>query len=143
MVPNNLNTNYNESFLYIEGGSSSTSMPTTNDMLKSLAYSTNSITSQVYIVPNQPIIFSSDPSKTARSEDSLIAYTWNAFMDRYENKSSANLPIDVKTYEWLGHLPMAKTSMRAMDVVQDFIYKLNGVSISKFTIGGGSKRGMC
>lgn len=107
-------------------------------MLKALAYYTNTIASQVYIVPNQPVTFNSDPTKTPRSEDSLIAYTWNSFMDKYENKSGN---VDVKTYEWLGHLPMAKTSVRAMDVVQDFVYKLNGVSIKKFTVSGGSKRG--
>jgi len=56
-------------------------------------------------IPNQPIVFNSDPLQKRRSEDAIIAFTWAHFLN---NTSQPN---------WLLRLPMTKAVVRAMYVI--------------------------
>lgn len=70
-------------------------------------------------IPNQPI--------WGHSEDSLIAYTFQQFLQTGD-----------KTWPLL--LPMTKSVVKAMDAVQDYT-KSSPTPITKFIVGGASKRG--
>lgn len=77
-------------------------------------------------VPNQHLTFSG-ASKPLR-EDDLIAYAWEKFLkDPVQNRY------------WLPRLPMVKSVIRAMDMVQEFTGEK--YDISGFVVSGGSKRG--
>ncbi|KAK2192423.1 hypothetical protein NP493_31g00002 [Ridgeia piscesae] len=82
-------------------------------------------------VPNQPIVFKNDPTKKRRTEDSIIAHTWNTFV-KDENASP----------EMLLRYPMTKAVVRAMDTIQEVTRKVAAhTNITKFIIAGASKRG--
>jgi PhoPQ-activated pathogenicity-related protein len=88
------------------------------------------ITANIGQIPNQPIVFSSDPNRQHRSEDAMVAYTWAHFLN------------DTTNPEWLARLPMTKACVRAMDTVQAFAATLPNVpKIDDFAVMGGSKRG--
>lgn len=70
----------------------------------SLATSSGVVTGVLFQVPNEKTIFASDPTQKERSEDSIIAYTW----DHYLN--------DMSQPEWLVRFPMVKAAVKAMDV---------------------------
>ncbi|MEO6908559.1 MAG: PhoPQ-activated protein PqaA family protein, partial [Abditibacteriaceae bacterium] len=70
-------------------------------------------------VPNQPL--------WDRSEDALIAYTFQQFLETGD-----------KTWPLL--LPMTKSATTAMDAVQEYS-KTSDAPITKFIVGGASKRG--
>jgi PhoPQ-activated pathogenicity-related protein len=71
-------------------------------------------------VPHQPLF--------ERTEDALIAYTF----DRYLDTGEADWPL---------LLPMVKSAARGMDVMQEFALKRWDRRIDSFTIAGASKRG--
>lgn len=76
--------------------------------------------------------FSSDPIQKSRTEDSIIAYTWDHFLN---NPNEPN---------WLVRFPMVKASVRAMDAMKEFVLQKRpdlGVSLDYFTVSGASKRG--
>ena len=106
-----------------------TATPTSNGLMQAFAYGTQTICTQLYIVPNQPIVFASDVKQTKRSEDQIMSFGWKKFL---ENTTG---------YEWLPHLPMTKSGSLAMDVIQDFSQSQLGVTLEKFTVAGASKRG--
>lgn len=97
--------------------------------LAMIAQQTNSIVAEITCVPNQPLTFLPDPSLKKRIEDEILAWNWSQFL-------KTNDP------EWLTHLPMAKSVVRAMDTVQEY-YKQNPVKfeIETFVLTGASKRG--
>ena len=70
-----------------------------------LAMGTGLITGCLFQVPNEKMVFSSDPLQKRRGEDAIIAFTWDHFL---------NNPNDA---EWLVRLPMVKASVRAMDAI--------------------------
>ena len=80
-------------------------------------------------VPNQPMVFASDPKKMNRSEDAMVAWTWREFL------------YDTKTPMWLARLPMTKAVVRAMDTVQAFTSNKLRLEVPKFVVAGASKRG--
>jgi PhoPQ-activated pathogenicity-related protein len=81
------------------------------------------------MVPNQPLIFSDD-NGLARTEDSIIAYTWDKYLRTADSK-------------WPLRLPMTKAAVRAMDTISDVMSSSRGgaLSVDQFVIAGGSKRG--
>ena len=81
-------------------------------------------------MPNQPITFRDDPSKQPRTEDDLIAYTWNKFLETGDAR-------------WPAQLPMTKSAVRAMDAVTAFSASPagGGATVSRFVVSGASKRG--
>ncbi len=117
-------------FLTITGGSKSNSTPTAplpNDVKRALE--TGTVVSTLYMVPNQPLIFSDD-NGIARTEDSIIAYTWDKYLRTADNK-------------WPLRLPMTKAAVRAMDTISDVMSSSQGgaIRVDQFVVAGGSKRG--
>ena len=95
-----------------------------------LAMGTGLVTGALFQVPNQPIIFSSDPIQKKRSEDSAIAFTWAHFLENTEDT------------EWPLRLPMVKASLRAMDTMTAYAAeKLNIKQLDYYSVTGASKRG--
>lgn len=78
-------------------------------------------------IPNQPVTFA-DEQPLSRSEDALIAYTLNRYLQN---------PLDET---WPAHLPMTKAVVRAMDTTQQFLAS-KSIKIDRFMLTGGSKRG--
>ncbi len=115
--------------LYISGGGNDGAPPDKVDPLTaSLAKGSGSVVTELKMVPNQPVVFNGETRK--RSEDSLIAYTWDKFLRTGDTK-------------WPARLPMTKAAVRALDTITDFCAKEEGgkVTVDKFVVCGGSKRG--
>ncbi len=116
-------------FLFITGGANGGKPPAGVDaMLTSLAIATGSVTAELRMVPNQPLVFAGETRK--RTEDSLIAYTWNKFFRGGDE-------------EWPARLPMTKAAVRALDTITSFSASAQGggVKVDRFVVSGGSKRG--
>ncbi len=117
--------------LFISGGSNDGKRPgKANRVLAALARDTASITAELRMVPNQPLTFRDDTSKAARSEDEIIAYTW----DRYLRSGDQRWPL---------RLPMTKAAVRAMDTLSTWSTAPagGGKRVARFVLAGGSKRG--
>ena len=117
-------------FLTIAGGSKSNNTPTAplqTDVKRALE--TNTVVSTLYMVPNQPLIFSDD-GELQRTEDAIIAYTWDKYLKTGNNK-------------WPLRLPMTKAAVRAMDTISDLTASSQGggIKVEQFVVAGGSKRG--
>ncbi len=119
-------------FLYITGGNNKGTEPPTevDGMLTGFATATNTIVSELRMVPNQPIVFLDDPEKKERTEDSAIAYTWAHYMDTGDER-------------WPMRLPMTKSAVRAMDAITQFTASAEGGAqpVNHYVVAGGSKRG--
>ena len=116
-------------FLYITGGSYRDKTPTAPDtMLPSLALATHSVAAELRMVPNQPLVFAGE--KKLRSEDSIIAYTWDKYLRGGDD-------------QWPLRLPMTKSAVRALDTITAFSKSQagGGIPVDKFVVSGGSKRG--
>jgi len=83
----------------------------------------------LFQIPNQPLYFADEQPPRGRSEDAMIAWTWNHFIEHPDQP------------EWLARLPMTKAVVRSMDTLSAFIYKLLGQNVEQFIIAGASKRG--
>ncbi|NWF86011.1 MAG: PhoPQ-activated pathogenicity [Bryobacteraceae bacterium] len=115
--------------LLIEGGSNPSKPPAKpDDFLSSVATKTQSVTVQLRMVPNQPLSFYGESRR--RTEDSIIAYTWQRYLETGDDR-------------WLARLPMTKAAVRAMDAVQEFMASEAGgkAQVSRWVVTGGSKRG--
>lgn len=114
--------------LQIEGGSNSGNLPGVRPELVSLALSTGSVVTSLRTVPNQSLQFSDEAF--SRSEDAIIAYSW----DKYLRGGDSYWPVQ---------LPMAKSGVRAMDAVQQFLASPGGgaTALDDFVVTGASKRG--
>jgi PhoPQ-activated pathogenicity-related protein len=118
-----------KSLLFISGGNNSRPAPAAADgNFVRIARETKTVTAELRMVPNQPLVFVGDG--LPRSEDSLIAYTWDKFLRTGDEK-------------WPARLPMTKAAVRAMDTVTAFCGSPEGgaVKIDGFFVAGGSKRG--
>jgi PhoPQ-activated pathogenicity-related protein len=91
------------------------------------ASATNSVTAEIKMVPNQPLTFAGDKPRT---EDALIAYTWDKFLHTGDER-------------WPARLPMTKAVVKAMDAVTSFLASNEGgqIKIDNFVVTGASKRG--
>jgi len=117
-------------FLYITGGNKSNGAPAgapASDIKRALE--TNTVVSTLYMVPNQPLVFVNDEGRQ-RTEDSIIAYTWDKFFRTGDEK-------------WPLRLPMTKSAVRAMDTITDLMASEEGGAreVDQFVVAGGSKRG--
>ncbi|MDB6030581.1 MAG: PhoPQ-activated pathogenicity-related protein PqaA type [Verrucomicrobiales bacterium] len=115
--------------LMIGGGANRTNVPTKADeSLALVASTTKTVVAELRNVPNQPLIFAGE--KKGRTEDSLIAYTWDKFLRTGDEK-------------WPARLPMTKAAVRAMDTVTAFCASEEGgkTKVDKFFVAGASKRG--
>ncbi|MCH7559091.1 MAG: PhoPQ-activated pathogenicity-related family protein [Planctomycetes bacterium] len=119
----------NKALLWITGGSNNSSAPTkANSMVAGIALRTNTVVAELRMVPNQPLIF--PDGGRPRSEDAIIAYTY----DKYMSTGDSTWPL---------LLPMTKSAVRAMDTIHSHIFSVsNGkLDINEFVVSGGSKRG--
>ena len=91
-----------------------------------IASDTQSIVINLQDVPNQHLSFPDAPK--ALKEDDLIAFAWGKFIEDPEQNR-----------HWLPRLPMVKSVIRTMDMVQEFTKNKN--EVSGFVVSGGSKRG--
>ncbi len=118
-----------KSLLFIGGGKNGGEPPKAADEnLAAIALATKSVVAELKMVPNQPLVFAGETE--GRSEDSLIAYTWDKFLRTGDSR-------------WPARLPMTKAAVRAMDTVSAFCASPEGgsVRIDGFVVSGGSKRG--
>jgi PhoPQ-activated pathogenicity-related protein len=117
---------HSRAFLYISGGNNNNPAPRTADEnLVRVATLTKSVVAELRMVPNQPLVFADD--RKPRSEDEIIAYTWDRFLKGGDD-------------QWPLRLPMTKAAVRALDTVQAFCAG-GGLSLDGFVVAGGSKRG--
>lgn len=115
--------------LIISGGHNGNPPPEQiSEILLSLAMATQSVVAQIGQIPNEPLTFK-DEGKP-RTEDALIAYTWDRYLRTGDER-------------WPARLPMTKAVVRAMDTITEFCASEQGGSlqITKFAVAGGSKRG--
>jgi len=115
--------------LFINGGSHKTNPPTkAEDNIVLVAKETGTVVANLSNVPNQPTVFTGETK--GRTEDALIAYTWDKFLRTGDEK-------------WPARLPMTKAAVRALDTMTAFCASDEGgkVKVDKFFVAGGSKRG--
>ena len=115
--------------LFIGGGDNGDAPPHEADSLATeIAVSTGAVVASLSMVPNQPLIFRDEMRE--RSEDAIIAYTWDKFLRTGDEK-------------WPLRLPMTKSAVRAMDAVSGFLASTRGghVQVEKYVVSGESKRG--
>lgn len=86
-----------------------------------VAAQTKSVVAAITQVPNEPLF-------DGRSEDEIIAYTY----DKYLKGEGEDWPL---------LLPMAKSAVRAMDTVQKVVKEKYQQDLQGFVLTGGSKRG--
>lgn len=119
-----------ETAMLIVAGGSNSELPNLNSsdfqLAGQIAVSTQSIVSVINQIPNQPLIFP-DAASPLR-EDSLVAYSWDKAMRTGD-------------LSWAAYLPMVKSVVRAMDMVQAVTPTVSAQVVSDFVIVGFSKRG--
>jgi PhoPQ-activated pathogenicity-related protein len=124
-----LQVRHRTGLLVLSGGANGKAPPSAaNAFLAALAVRTGSVVSELRNVPNEPLTFVGET--TPRSEDGIIAYSW----DRYFRTGDAS---------WPAQLPMTKSAVRAMDTISAFCASAagGGVAIDTFVVEGASKRG--
>jgi len=102
------------------------------------AVATGIVGAALFQVPNQNMVFSSDPEGKSRSEDGIIAFTWHHFINDPTSEA-----------EWLLRLPMTKAGVRGLDTVAAFLtsdmapqeVQDLGLHPTNFIVAGASKRG--
>lgn len=117
--------------LFITGGSNQRKPPAAPPAwLLDAARETGTIAAELRLVPNQPIVFKDDPARKPRSEDDMIAYTWDKYLRTGDER-------------WPARLPMTKAAVRAMDAVTAFAASPGGgaLRVGRFVVAGASKRG--
>jgi len=115
--------------LYITGGGHDSGAPDKPDgNMTMAAKASKSVVTELKGVPNQPLTFKGEKAK--RTEDSLIAYTWDKFLRTGDPK-------------WPARLPMTKSAVRALDTITAFCAteEAGKLPIDDFVVCGGSKRG--
>jgi PhoPQ-activated pathogenicity-related protein len=114
--------------LYIDGGSNSAAPPTPDIQILALAASLGAVVVDLGQVPNEPLQFAGEDQ--ARTEDAIIAYTWDRYLRTGDER-------------WPARLPMTKAAVRAMDTVTAFLANLSGggMTVKNFIVAGASKRG--
>jgi PhoPQ-activated pathogenicity-related protein len=125
------NVSSDAALLFITGGSNTGQPPARPPAwLVEAARETGTVTAELRLVPNQPVVFTDDPSRKPRTEDDFIAYTWDKFLRTGDDR-------------WPARLPMTKSAVRAMDAVTAFTASAEGGgrAVGRFVVSGASKRG--
>ncbi len=122
--------------LYITGGSNGQGNPKVDSedtlFCGVLAASTGTVCGVLWQIPNQDIIFPSDPVQPPkrRGEDAAVAFTWWDFL-RHQDQPERIL-----------YFPMTRAASRAMDAIAQFApTRVPGAKLDKFLVSGASKRG--
>ena len=119
--------------LSITGGNNTFGTPTStpDPTMVQLSLLTGTVVATLHTVPSEPLTFTDET--TSRSEDQIIAYSFDKFMDNQGQPGNDTWPVLVA---------MVKSAVRAMDTVQDFVPKqVSGAHIDDFLVTGYSKRG--
>jgi PhoPQ-activated pathogenicity-related protein len=118
--------------LFITGGNNNFGAPPSDAdaALVSVAKATGSVVVVLHTVPNEPVIFTDETGN--RSEDEIIAYTFNQYMEHLGEPGNETWPLLIA---------MAKAAVRAMDTAQDFVPTVTDTEINDFVVTGYSKRG--
>lgn len=98
-----------------------------------LAVNTGMITAALLQVPNQPIIFTADPTSLPLSEDAYKAFAYVQFLSH---------PDRPDRYDWQPDLRMLKAVVRGMDALAAFSRQTLGGEVTNFAVTGCSKRGL-
>src|SRR5437870_6408960 len=115
--------------LFIGGGANKKEQPAKAEAnIVTIATNSGTVVTELRNVPNQPLIVTGDNQE--RSEDALIAYTWDKFLRTGDER-------------WPARLPMTKAAVRAMDTITAFCASDAGGhgTVDRFFVAGGSKRG--
>ena len=114
--------------LLIDGGSNTATAPAPDPTLVLLAATANTVVVDVGQIPNQPLRFAGETA--TRTEDAIIAYTWDRFLRTGDER-------------WPARLPMTKAAVRAMDAATAFLAQAPGgaTAVRNFIVVGASKRG--
>lgn len=111
-------------------------LPTADDedivLTAAIAMETKSVVGCLFQIPEEATTFSSDPIQKSRTEDAIIAFTWDHFLK------------DPSQPEWLLRFPMVKASLRAMDTITAFVaqkFPEDEYALDYYTVLGASKRG--
>lgn len=120
----------NKALMFISGGNNKDVNPPgkVDETWAGIAKHTDAVVAELRMIPNQPIIFNSDGKE--RTEDDLLAYTWDEVMRTGDET-------------WSGRMPMVKAGVRAMDTITAFMGSPDGgkIKVDQFVVSGGSKRG--
>jgi PhoPQ-activated pathogenicity-related protein len=134
-VPDNVDYKRNAT-LWITGWNNGDTLPSAHDedivLTAALAMGTGTIAGALFQIPNEKVVFSSDPEQQNRGEDAIIAFTWDHFLK------------DPSDPTWLVRLPMVKASLRAMDTITDYVSKSHpelDCQLDYYSVAGASKRG--
>lgn len=120
---------HSTALLYLSGGSNRPGNPPQPSRgLVEIANGTHSVVVELRMVPNQPLVFHGDG--VARTEDDLIAYSWEQYLRTGDER-------------WPARLPMTKAAVRAMDAATAFLASEAGgrATVDTFVVAGESKRG--
>ncbi len=115
--------------LFIGGGANGREPPASpSDRVLQISKATGAMVAELHMIPNQPLMFHNDGKM--RTEDDLIGYTWNQYLETGDPT-------------WPARNPMVKAAMRAMDTMTAVAASKEGgeQTVNKFVIAGGSKRG--
>lgn len=122
--------------LYITGGSNGQGNPSITDedvlFCDVLASATGTVCGVLWQIPNQDIIFPTDPVQPPlhRGEDAAVAFTWWDFLQHQDEP------------ERILYFPMTRAASRAMDAIVEYSAKnVPGAALDKFLVAGASKRG--
>jgi PhoPQ-activated pathogenicity-related protein len=107
--------------LFVTGGGYGAPDDKEAERFNLIAQRAGAIAAIITKTPNQPLY-------DGRTEDALIAYTFDQFLKSGD-----------KTWPLL--FPMVKSAVRGMDTVQQFAQKEWGQNVKQFVISGASKRG--
>ncbi len=121
---------HDEAMLFIGGGSMRSEAPDEiSEMLSQYSMASQSVVAELHMVPNEPLVFIGDETRD-RTEDEIIAYTWDKYLRTGDEK-------------WPLRLPMTKSAVKAMDAIQSYCATDSGGNhvINSFVVAGGSKRG--
>jgi PhoPQ-activated pathogenicity-related protein len=124
----------NQALIYLTGGDNVPQDIIHEDrediiLASTIATQTQSVVGVMFQIPNQPIIFHTDPLQKQRHEDAVVGYTWLEF---FRNTSRP---------EVLSHVPMTKAGVRGMDTLVHFCKSKDIAYIQQFVVAGASKRG--
>jgi len=121
-----------------------------------IAIELGDIIAELNQIPNQPLTFEGEDF--GRSEDSLLAKSWDMFIETrdpmvigwtflssFHNQQTQKTQLTLSFFSLMSitaRLPMAKSVVRAMDSIQEFIASRSTIPVPKaFVLAGGSKRG--
>ncbi|CAF3893440.1 unnamed protein product [Rotaria sordida] len=68
-------------FMFIDTGDNTDPIPNSS-YVTMFAVSTGSVAVELRQIPNQPIRFMADPTQQSRTEDAIIAWTWETFIEK-------------------------------------------------------------